>query len=140
MYYVLSHSTHAHTPLTTPVPQSGSESLNSLELSPRKSTSRLKQILATKDPPKRRRVTVPKKVVDQIETILRAFPTGIWLSRFPNEFKVVNINHKSSAMPHSRSKSQGWREFTLLLSRKDVCMRLDVFFNDCGILLLEILR
>ena len=94
----------------------------------------------TKDPPKRRRVTVPKKVVDQIETILRAFPTGIWLSRFPNEFKVLNINHKSSAMPHGRNKSQGWREFTLLLSQKDVCMRLDVFFNDCGILLLEILR
>ena len=64
------------------------ESLNSLELSPKK------KMVAPAPPSSkgasvRRRISVPKKVVGQIETILRAFPAGIWISRFPVQFKVI---------------------------------------------------
>ena len=73
------------------LPESAPESLNSLELSPRKTGSLIKEIMSSKEPPKRRRIIVPKKVVGQIESILRAFPTGIWVSRFPVEFKVGKL-------------------------------------------------
>ena len=68
------------------------ESLNSLELSPgKKTTSDGRASVTKKEPPRRRRINVPKKVVGQIETILRAFPAGIWISRFPIEFKVSSV-------------------------------------------------
>ena len=75
--------------LLAAVPQpSTAESLNSLELSPDNKKMNSRVPVVTKEPPRRRRINVPKKVVGQIETILRAFPAGIWISRFPIEFKV----------------------------------------------------
>ena len=81
-------------PLYHTVPKTTSESLNSLEFSPRKKTTPTTTPTATtavscdNEPRNRKRITVPKKIVGQVETILRAFPAGIWISRFPVEFKV----------------------------------------------------
>ena len=78
---MIAHSVLLFSPAKAKPPQG---SLHALDLSPTKTF-----LAELRSPPvPQKRLPIPKRLVEQVEELLKDNPAGLWVSRFPMEFKV----------------------------------------------------
>ena len=78
---MITHSVLLFSPAKAKLPQG---SLHALDLSPTKTF-----LAELRSPPvPQKRLPIPKRLVEQVEELLKDNPAGLWVSRFPMEFKV----------------------------------------------------